>query len=89
MDLAARHAHSGVTLPYRLLVGSFDEAEDLAISVVKDLELARPKLVMPAALGIGRQCLHRLGRQLEVRMVVDELRHDQTIPYSAKKASRR
>ena len=73
VDLSAGNVEGGVVLPYGVLVRPLQQAVDLSLGVVVELQLADPVLVGRTRLGLGPQLLDVRRRELETVVEIHEL----------------
>src|SRR5262249_20058300 len=75
MHVAAGHAKRGVVLADSLLVRAFEQAVDLALGVVVQLDLAHAKVIGPLVAGSGGGPRGRLRGQAGGVVEIHESRH--------------
>jgi hypothetical protein len=80
VNVTARNVESGVVVPDSLFVRTLEQAVDLAIAVVKQLDLANAERVDITVASTFTDSIDRFLGQLQVVVKIHELWHDAGLP---------
>jgi hypothetical protein len=83
MDVTAGDAESGMVGADRLLIGCFEQAVNLTVSVVIQLDLTTAELVRPGGTSVVGDLRDCLFRQLQVLVVIHETWHRELLSSAA------